>query len=284
MRVNAYAKINLSLDILGIREDGYHDLSSVMQSISLCDIIDIELNTNGKIILSCDKDNIPLDSRNTMYRAAEKVLKKLDCGSDIGVTIKLSKAIPSEAGLGGGSADASSVITALNELLGNKLNDYELIEIASAVGADVPFCIHGGTALCEGIGERLSILDAMPDCMILIAKPDVGVSTKEAYAAIDRFPEYFGNRNTENVISALRASSLSGVASAVGNLFDDTLCIPEVQDIKAGMLACGAMASSMSGSGSAVFGIFADADKAKSCMKELKEKCNVFICQPVKAY
>ncbi|MEG1426954.1 MAG: 4-(cytidine 5'-diphospho)-2-C-methyl-D-erythritol kinase [Oscillospiraceae bacterium] len=278
MIVKANAKINLTLDITGKREDGYHTLDTVMQSISLYDEIDLTKNKDAKIILSCSRMSLPLDERNTAYRAARLIL---DYGriTDMGVNIHICKEIPSEAGLGGGSADAAAVLQGLNELFRLELSEEVLLQLAVKIGADVPFCLLGGTKRCMGIGEILSPLPPMPSCTILICKPPVGVKTPYAYSESDKYPQndYFW---TPYLKDALISGDIRQIAENIGNRFDDILHIPEVQIIKSLMLEAGALNASMTGSGSAVFGIFSDQEKVKNAASFLKQLGLVFVVEP----
>lgn len=279
MIVKAYAKINLSLDITGKREDGYHTLDTVMQTVSLYDEIDLTKNKEGDIRLSCTRMSLPIDERNTAYRAARLMLR-LGNIEDMGVNIHISKEIPSEAGLGGGSADAAAVLRGMNELFRMDIKEEKLLELAAQIGADVPFCLKGGTRRCMGIGEIMSTSPGIPHCYILICKPPVGVSTPYAYEESDKYPQdgYF---LTPYLSDALKAGDLFTIAENLGNRFDDILQLPEVQIIKGLMLEQGALNACMTGSGSAVFGVFTDAEKAKSTAEQLQELGQVFLTEPV---
>lgn len=279
MIVKANAKINLTLDITGVREDGYHDLSTVMQSIALADTLEITEREDGEIKLYCDKEGIPTDSRNTVYKAAERLLKF--AGIQKGVNIKINKLIPSEAGMGGGSADAAAALAALKELFKIEISDEELYKIAASVGADVPFCLHGGTCLCEGIGEKMTEVGAMPHCTVVICKPPVGVSTGKAYSETDKKPQtVFGK--TEKLCEILNSSdkNLADICAQISNRFDEVLEIDEVQQIKKKMLEVGALAACMTGSGSAVFGIYDKKTEMSEITDSLKPFGEVFVIKP----
>lgn len=279
MIVKANAKINLTLDITGVREDGYHDLSSVMQSIDLADTLEITEREDGEIKLYCDKEEIPTDSRNTVYKAAEKLLKF--AGIQKGVNIKINKLIPSEAGMGGGSADAAATLAALKALYKIDISDEELYKIAASVGADVPFCLHGGTCLCEGIGEKMTEVGAMPSCTIIVCKPPVGVSTGKAYSETDKNPQkLFGKTEKLCEILNLKNKNLTDVCTQISNRFDEVLEIDEVQQIKRKMLETGAVAACMTGSGSAVFGIYDENSKTSEITDSLKAYGEVFVTEP----
>ena len=264
VEVNAYAKINLSLDITGRREDGYHTVDMVMQSISLCDRVRVSLNDSGQIRLSCSKSHIPLDGRNTAVKAAQYFLDVT--GLPFGADIHIEKHIPDQAGMGGGSADAAAVLRVLNrlctEICGDEpLNTAELLYLGMRIGADVPFCILNGTRRCEGVGEIMTPLAPMEPCVLLIVKPNVGVSTPEAYRQCDTMPD-LGMRYTRNMVRAIERRSLEDIALCLGNRFDDALQLPQVLAIKALLRRNGAMNALMTGSGSAVFGIFQNEESA----------------------
>ncbi|MDO4459970.1 MAG: 4-(cytidine 5'-diphospho)-2-C-methyl-D-erythritol kinase [Clostridia bacterium] len=279
MKITANAKINLTLDITGKRPDGYHDLETVMQSISLSDTLTMERIAEPEIKLTCSKEGIPTDSRNTVYKAAEKLLSYAGI-KDEGVSIYIEKEVPSEAGLGGGSADAAAALRGIKELFDIEIPDSELYNIARSIGADVPFCLHEGTCLCEGIGEKMTELKPLPDCVILISKPPVGVSTGRAYAETDSHPQ-LDNFDTPAMLKAIESEDIAEISKAVGNRFDFVLQVPEVQEIKKIMLANGALCSCMSGSGSSVFGIFTDNDTAEKAKQALTAKGENFICKLV---
>ena len=185
MKVKAYAKINLTLDVTGKREDGFHTLDTVMQSVSLYDELELARVDEPGVHLLCSKEYLPVDTKNTAYRAAQYFLER--CGlREEGVSISIRKRIPSRAGMGGGSADAAGVLRGLDELYSTKLGIPALMELGAQVGADVPFCVHGGTCRCTGVGDILEPVPAMPDCFLLICKPPAGMRTPRASALIDR--------------------------------------------------------------------------------------------------
>ena len=279
MIIKANAKINLSLDIVGTREDGYHELRTVMQSVGLCDEIELSKNKTGEIKLSCNRRDVPVDNRNTAYKAAKLMLEYAGI-KDMGVNIFIRKTIPSQAGMGGGSADAAAVLKAMVSLFDMDIPSQKLYDIAAQIGADVPFCLKGGTCLCEGIGEIMTELTPMPDCAILICKPPVGVSTVMAYQEADKYPQenWF---YSDDMVTSINSGSIEDICSAVGNRFDEVLHIPEVQIIKSIMLEHGAKTASMTGSGSAVFGIYDDIDKLLTAKAALRECGEVFVTEPV---
>lgn len=264
MKLNAYAKINLTLDITGKRADGYHLLKTVMQTVSLCDEVTVE--KADKITLSCSNSTVPTDEKNTAIKAAKAFFEFT--GISGGAKIHIEKNIPSEAGMGGASADAATVLKALNELYNANLSNEDLLKIGLSVGADVPFCLVGATALCKGVGEEISPLENMPTCYIVIAQPDSGISTKAAYDAYDN-GDYDDTGYTDKLLENF--DSLNGIASTLGNIFEELANNPDIDIIKMQMKSAGALGACMTGSGSVVFGIFDDKNKAEFCVKELSE-------------
>ena len=279
----AFAKINLTLDVLGKREDGYHDLLRVMLSVSIRDDIEIDVGTGKPWVLSCDKENIPCDERNLAWKAA-KVFEdaaKVDFG---GIEIRIVKRIPSQAGMGGGSADAAAVLRALNRHYDYPFSIMALAELGAEVGSDVPFCVLCGTAMVEGRGERLRKLPDMPqDCVIVVCKPVFGVSTPELYKKIDEtaIPHCPDNRAME---SALLEGDLGKVCEQVYNVFDPLVTAEhlEMNYIKSIMNSYGAIAYQLTGSGSAVFAILPSFEYAAVVCNMLKENYpDIYICKPV---
>lgn len=264
LTVKANAKVNLTLNITGRLSNGYHSLKSIMQSISLHDTVTVEQTESSAIEVICG-GGIPSGEQNIAFKAASAFF----CFSDIpntGVKITIDKHIPSEAGLGGGSADAAAVIFCLNKLFGCNLPQKSLCEIGVSVGADVPFCIMGGTALCEGIGEVITPLTPLSCKNVLIAKGKLGVSTKDAYEKIDSAePEHTPWDKTDFV------GSFESWGKLCSNDFEAVSGNHEVELICSEMKNSGAAVAQMSGSGSAVFGLFSDNEKAESCRKRLAE-------------
>lgn len=280
--VRANAKINLSLDITGKREDDYHLLESVMQSVSLSDTVSVKLGTeDGEISVVTGNSCIADDQTNTAYRAAKVFFEQTGL-SNPGVNIRIKKAIPVGAGMAGGSADAAAVILALDNMLGTRLTEEQLCDIGEMVGADVPFCLTGGTMLARGTGNILSPLPDLPDCTILICKPEISVSTAAAYRAVDEHDVFASSDCSEDISEAVCGSDIRSIADQLHNVFEQVMDIPEVTSIKEVMIHAGALGACMTGSGSAVFGIFDDADKAEDCAADLrKEYDNVFLTEPV---
>ena len=278
----AFAKINLTLDVLGKRDDGYHDIRSVMQTISLRDDIEIDVGTGKEWVIRCDKEGVPTDSSNLVWKAAEAYQRTT--GIDLGgIEIRITKRSPSQAGLGGGSADAAAVLRALNRHFGAPLSIGALAELGGTVGSDVPFCVIGGTFMCEGRGERLRKLPDMPDCVLVICKPDFGVSTPALYRKIDetaiaKRPDHDGMER------ALLMGELGDVAANVCNVFDPLVTADhlELNYIKSIMNNYGAVGYQMTGSGSAVYAIMPSFEYAAVVCNMLKENYpGIFIAKPV---
>ena len=278
----AFAKINLTLDVLGKREDGYHELQSVMQTISVRDDIEIDIGTGRSWCLKCDKEGIPCDETNLAWKAAKVYCAAMGYDPQ-GLEIRITKRIPSQAGMGGGSADAAAVLRALNRHYGEPLSVWALAELGAQVGSDVPFCVVGGTCMCEGRGEKLRKLPDMPDCIFVICKPEFSVSTPELYKKIDEvsIAKRPDNRAME---SALLAGDLKKVCENVHNVFDPVVTDEhlELNYIKSLMYQYGAIGYQMTGSGSAVFAIVGEFEVAAVICNMLKENYpNIFIAKPV---
>ena len=278
----AFAKVNLTLDVLGKRPDGYHDLQSVMQTISIRDDVELDIDTGKPWTLSCSAEGIPEDDRNLAWKAAKVFCDKL--GKDPnGLSIRITKRIPSGAGLGGGSADAAAVLRALNRFYNSPLSVFALAELGAQVGSDVPFCTLTGTAMVEGRGERLRPLPPIPDCTFVVCKPDFSVSTPELYRKLDTvaIPVRPNNRAME---SALVAGDLQAVADQVYNVFDPVVTAEhlELNYIKSICNSYGSLGQQMTGSGSAVFAIMPSFEYAAVVCNMLKDNFpNVFIAKPV---
>lgn len=278
----AFAKLNLTLDVLGKREDGYHDLQSVMQTISIRDDVEIDVGTGSPWSLECNVEGIPCDETNLAWKAAKLFCEtvKKDPG---GIAIRITKRIPAGAGMGGGSADAAAVLRALNQHYGNPLSILALAELGAQVGSDVPFCVVCGTAMVEGRGERLRKLPDMPDCIFVVVKPEFSVSTPELYKKIDEvaIPKHPDNKAME---SALLAGDLEKVAHNLFNVFDPVVTEDhlELNYIKSLFHQYGAIGYQMTGSGSAVFAVVAEFEVAAVICNMLKSSYpQVYICKPV---
>ena len=277
MRYKANAKINLSLDVTGVRENGYHDVRMIMQSIELCDYLDIEVNNSGRIELTCSNPEIECDKSNLIYKAADKLINKaVDeeiIDKNTGVTISLQKNIPIAAGLAGGSTDAAATLVGLNEELGLGYSSSELRGLGVTLGADIPFCIEGGTYLSEGIGEVLSKLKDAPDCFIVLVKPDINVSTKFVYDNLILNEETV-HPDVDVMLDAIETGSIKRVADCLDNLLATVTEkeYPIIVDIKNILKENGALNAIMSGSGPTVFGLFDDEEKAKEALSILGSK------------
>ena len=279
----AYAKVNLTLDVLGKRDDGYHDLKSVMQTLSIRDDIEIDVGTGKPWKLLCDVESIPTDERNLAWKAAKVYCEAMNKDPD-GLEIRITKRIPVEAGLGGGSADAAAVLRALNRHYGDPLSIMALAELGAEVGSDVPFCVLGGTCMCEGRGERLRVLPNMPDdCIIVVCKPDFGVSTPELYQKIDRTA--IAHRPDNKAMErALQEGDIGAVANQIYNVFDPVVTADhlELNYIKSIMNSYGSLGQQMTGSGSAVYAIMPSFEYAAVVCNMLHEHYpNIFISKPV---
>ena len=278
----AYAKLNLTLDVLGKREDGYHNLKSVMQTISVRDDVEVDIGTGKPWCIKCDKDDIPCDERNLAWKAAKVYCEALNKDPN-GLEIRITKRIPSQAGMGGGSADAAAVLRALNEYYDHPLSIGALAELGAQVGSDVPFCVVGGTCMCEGRGERLRKLPDMPDCIFVVCKPDFSVSTPELYKKIDEVA-ISKRPDHQTMESGLLAGDLEKVAHNLYNVFDPVVTQDhlELNYIKSLFHQYGAVGYQMTGSGSAVFAVVSEFEVAAVICNMLKANYpNVFICKPV---
>lgn len=279
MICNAFAKINLTLDITGKREDGYHTIDSVMQAVSLCDTVELHRSAAPGVRLSSDQERLPVNEKNTAYQAAALFLEH--CGfSQAGVELRLHKVIPSRAGLGGGSADAAAVLRGLDALFETRLSPQELLRLAARVGADVPFCLVGGAARCTGIGEQVEPITPLPaETCILLCKPPAGVSTPRAYAQLDQ-NGYSRSPATPRMLAALENGDLRQIGRCLSNPFDEAMKLMQVRQIRKAMLSAGACGAMMSGSGSAVYGLFEKEENARCCMMLLEERGQCFLCRP----
>lgn len=268
MLVKAYGKINLSLDVVGKREDGYHLLKMIMQSVDLYDSISFEKCDKG-INISCNKPYIPIDDKNLVYKAAKLFMDTYNIHE--GINIYLKKNIPVSAGMAGGSADAAAVFKALRQVFKIDADDNELMSLGIKIGADVPYCIIGGTALCEGIGEVITPLKPFKNHILVLVKPNFGVSTKEVYKNLD-ISKIFKHPHTGALIKAMEQENLEDVCSNMKNLLENVTLrkYPVLKRIKEDMLKMGAMGSMMSGSGPTIFAFFDDMLKAQRCYDKFK--------------
>lgn len=280
IKIKAPAKINLTLDVLGKRPDNYHEVSTIMQAIDLYDIVTISDNDSNTVTLSCNYPDVPCDDRNICAKAAYRFFKY--CNMDVqGVHIDINKIIPTQAGLAGGSTDGAAVIVGLNAMFDTDLKFSDMEKIAEKVGADVPFCLEGGTQLATGIGTTLQKLPSFNCEYVVICKPDsVSVSTANAYQKVDALSPH--TPSTEKMLQALDSKNLESISSAIFNDFEVALAIPEVMNIKKIMLDSNAIGAGMSGSGSAVYALFDSETSADNCVKELKTIYpDTFLCKCV---
>ncbi len=264
------AKINLAIDVLGKREDGYHDVEMILKEIALSDRMTLTLRTDGKIVITSDSAALPLGEGNLAYRAARLFFDHL--GRTEGVEIHIEKRIPMGAGLGGGSADAAGVLKGLNAMFGNPFNIDTLMQFGARIGADVPFCVLGGCAKATGIGEILTPLPMPPALYCVIAKPEPSVSTKWVYENLDPSKRPDG-LNVSAVAEGIQNGDLSAICQNAANILE-TVTIPAypiVGWIKEAFLESGAVLSLMSGSGSAVFGLFTTPQEAKDGAAQAKQ-------------
>lgn len=258
---NAYGKINLGLDVVKRLPNGYHEVRMIMQTVDICDVLTFTKIDEG-ICLRVDNEELPTDGNNLICKAAKLLLET--AGVTSGVDISLEKHIPIAAGMAGGSTDAAATLLAINELYEIGYSVKELQDLGVKLGADVPYCIQGGTALAEGIGEVLSKLPTPPDCYLVVAKPDINVSTKFVYENL-KASELEFHPDIDGMIGCLKQGDLDGIAKRLGNVLE-TVTIPAhpiIVDIKETLLENGAMNALMSGSGPTVFGLFVD--KAVAC-------------------
>ena len=271
IELKALAKINLGLDVLGRRENGYHDVRMVMQSVYLYDEVRIEKTEAPGITLAANLTFLPTGEGNIAYKAAQLLTEEFEIGE--GVKITLNKHIPVAAGLAGGSSNAAAVLFGMNRMFRLGLTREELMARGVRLGADVPYCIMRGTVLAEGIGEELSVLPAMPKCTVLIAKPPVSVSTKVVYEALDA-KEIVEHPDIDGIIDGLEKHSLKQVAACMGNVLEDVTIPmhPVIEQIKGEMKEAGALNAMMSGSGPTVFGLFESRAAAREAQRRIREK------------
>ncbi len=272
MILQAPAKINLTLDVVGKRENGYHDVRMIMETVSLYDTINIH-KTNGKIELKCNLPYVPTDERNIAFKAAKMFFE--ETGIKGGVSINIRKRIPVAAGMAGGSTDGATVLKGLNIIHGKPLSNEKLEEIAAKLGADVPYCINGRLALAEGIGEKLTKLGTMPRTSVLLAKPDISLSTKWVYQNL-QWDKVAGHPDTDGAIEDLKNGDVRALADKMYNVLEEVSIkrYPIIQEIKDIMTEGGALKSMMSGSGPTVFGLYDDEEKARDTKKKLEKMCS----------
>lgn len=282
--VAAPAKINLYLDVINKREDGYHDIESIMHTVSLSDQVTLEL-TDGPIEITSNFPHVPTDEKNIAYKVAKAYFSHI--GKELGVKIHIEKHIPVSSGLAGGSTDAAATLKGINALMGEPLNLNELVELGAKYGADIPFCITGGCVKCEGLGEKMTALPAIKGQKVLIVRGGEGVSTPKAYGMID---EMFGDvvnarhGDFEKAINAIQKENICGIISSAYNIFEDVILPTHsiANKIKDILLENGASLSMMSGSGPAVFGFFKDNATINNAASEVRKLgARAFICETI---
>ena len=280
----AYGKINLSLDVLGRRENGYHDVSMVMQTVDIYDVISLnKLESDSEIILTANIDTLPLDETNIVYKAVKLI--KEEYGIDTGVSVHIEKHLPIAAGMGGGSSDCAATLRGVNRLFELGLSDEKLEELGVRLGADVPFLIKGGIALAEGIGEKLTKLPDFPDCVFVIAKPDLGVSTKEVYEAFDGLKEV-KHPDIGKLVKSLGNTNLKEIVKLLGNVLEEVTAkkYEIIEIVKNLLIDNGAVFSMMTGSGPTVFGIFENSEQAEKACINLRKQEGLELVEVTKCY
>lgn len=269
-QIKACAKINLGLDVIGKLPSGYHEVRMVMQTVGIYDVLTLEKAKSG-IVITTDSEELPTDENNLVYKAAKLMKEKYNIQE--GVRIHLQKSIPISAGMAGGSTDAAAAMKGISRLFGLEASMEELFDIGVTIGADVPYCVIGGTALAEGIGEKLTPLEMAPECYVLVAKPDISVSTKYVYEHLN-ISKIVKHPDIDGMVEAISMGSLQGVLDRMENVLE-TVTIPTypvINDIKRRMKELGAVNSLMSGSGPTVFGIFLEESTAQAAMEQLRQE------------
>lgn len=278
IEIEACGKINLALDVLRKREDGYHEIKSIMQQVDLCDRLELKEKPNG-VSISCENQLVPLDHTNLIFKAWEKISKL--AGTNVGIYVKIDKKIPVAAGLAGGSTNGAATIIALNQMWDLGLSLQEMMEIGLQIGADIPFCIMGGTAIAEGIGEKLTPLKPFKDKAVLITNPGIQISTAYAYSRLkirdERIP-------IESLIACIEKDDLYSLANGMFNVMEEAIISenPIIGQIKETMLHNGAIGALMSGSGASVFGLYDYPDRLDFTYRKLRDKIQfVFKAQTI---
>ena len=281
--LKSYGKINLGLDVLRRREDGYHEVRMIMQTVGLYDVLTMKKRKDDKIEMTCNLSFLPTDERNLVYKAVKLIKDKYHIKD--GVEINLSKRIPVAAGMAGGSSNCAAALKGMNQLFDLGLSIDELCEIGVTLGADVPYCIWGGTALSEGIGEKLSRVDAMPDCYILIAKPGISVSAAFVYKNLD-LPALSKHPDIDGMLECLKEKDLTGICDRLENVLE-TVTIKEypiIEKVKKHLMDQGAKGALMSGSGPTIFAIFEDkktADDAMESLRSIEDIKQAYVVRPI---
>ena len=281
--LKSYGKINLGLDVLRRREDGYHEVRMIMQTVGLYDVLTMKKRKDDKIKMTCNLSFLPTDERNLVYKAVKLIKDKYHIKD--GVEINLSKRIPVAAGMAGGSSNCAAALKGMNQLFDLGLSIDELCEIGVTLGADVPYCIWGGTALSEGIGEKLSRVDAMPECYILIAKPGISVSTAFVYQNLD-LPGLSKHPDIDGMLECLKKKDLRGICDRLDNVLETVTVkeYPIIEKVKKHLMDQGAMGALMSGSGPTIFAIFEDkktADNAMESLRSIEDIKQAYVVRPM---
>lgn len=282
IKLKSRAKINLSIDVLGKRQDGYHLVEMIMQTIDLYDLIEVKERQDDKIIIKSNSEEIPLDSNNLVYKAVDLIKKTFNV--DKGLDIYIQKNIPVAAGMAGGSSNAAAILVGLNKIWQLNLTNRQLEEIGLKLGADIPFCINGGAALAEGIGEKLTSIEGLNrDVSILVCKPNLFVSTKEVYECIDS-KDIEKRPDTQFLIKCLKNNEIKQLAENMFNVLEEVTAVkhPVIQQIKDTMINNKALGAMMSGSGPTVFGLYEnkeDAIKCKSILEKQFKQTFVVACE-----
>lgn len=280
-KVAAFGKLNLMLDIVGINSGGYHELETVMQSVSLFDTLDMQINNTGENKIICEKAGFPCDSSNLIWKAvaAFEHYTGLKTG---GITASVDKQLPSMAGMAGGSADCAATLCALDAMFDTKLKKTQLCEIGVGLGADVPFCIVGGTQLCRGVGEKMTAL-SMPRCAFVVVKPDLSISTPAAFKKYDSLKSV-PKCDTAAFLKSLEKNDLQKMCRLHFNALEYAANEEEIETAKKRLVDAGALGALMTGSGSAVFGVFENPGKAQAALEKTKNDYpQAWICNPVSA-
>lgn len=281
--LKSYGKINLGLDVLKRRDDGYHEVKMIMQTVGLYDVLTMEKTEQDQISMSCNLSFLPTDDRNLVYRAVQIIKEKYKIHQ--GISIDLNKRIPIAAGMAGGSSNCAAALEGMNQLFDLGLTKEQLCQVGVSLGADVPYCIWGGTALAEGIGERLTRLAPMPKCYILIAKPGISVSTGFVYQNLN-LAELENHPDIDGMIKDLEDENLKGICDKLENVLE-TVTVPEypiIDQVKKHLMGHGAMGALMSGSGPTIFGIFSKketAAKALEALRDIKEVRQAYVVEPI---
>ena len=282
LKAKAYGKLNLLLDIVGQREDGYHILNTVMQSVSAYDTLELSLEEGEEgFEIICDKQGFPLDSTNLIWKAADVFKERTGIRYGGKLKVKVEKNLPSMAGMGGGSADCAAMLKAMNTYFGTLLDEDLLLEMGAKLGADVPFCLMGATRLCQGIGDIMHKLPS-PDCAFLVVKPEISISTPEAYKAYDRLKDP-KRCQLDYFLQTLASGNMYAMSIYLFNVLEYAINKEEIIEAKTKLKKSGALNSLMTGSGSAVYGVFSTVEYARQAQQELKgDYAYCEVCTPVK--